>query len=297
MLIKKILVPTDLSDLSRSAVEAAISLAKKINANVMLLHVTKRGGTESAMAELQTFSERFQKEKRLTALEVCEGKPFSEIVAAAKKMQADLITIGSHGRTGLASMLIGSEAERVVRTAHCPVMTIKPHTWKTSASKAVLNIRRILFPTDFSENSYAALDYALFLAKKYQAKIYLLHVINKLFFYDSYLLSHFPVDQIETQAKRGSFEKMTALVESRIAGEVPVETMFRFGIPFSEIKTAARQCSVDLIVLATHGSTDTSEMLIGSVAEKTVRHADRLVLTVKPQSFQRNQASLSTIHH
>lgn len=77
------------------------------------------------MQDLQTFADKYDNDQITIALEIAEGKPFIEIIKAAKNYDVDLIVMGTHGRTGLQHMLIGSVAEKVVRKAPCPVLTVK----------------------------------------------------------------------------------------------------------------------------------------------------------------------------
>jgi nucleotide-binding universal stress UspA family protein len=144
------------------------------------------------------------------------------------------------------------------------------------------SIKRILFPTDFSENSYLALDYAVNLAKVYGAQLYLLHVINKPLGYDSYLLTSFHIDEIEKQATSAARQAMLELIQTRIDEKVRVKIVLARGVPFAEIVDTAKTSKTDLIIMGTHGRTGVPQMLIGSVAEKVVRNAPCPVLTVKP---------------
>lgn len=143
------------------------------------------------------------------------------------------------------------------------------------------HIRRILLATDFSENSLAALDYALELAKAFDAQLYLLHVRKQPLEYDSYLLSSFQLEELEKEATRAARQALLSLIETRIGEQVQVETMLAHGVPFATIVTMANQMKADLIVMGTHGRTRLPQMLIGSVAEKVVRNAPCPVLTVK----------------
>ncbi len=143
--IKKILVPVDFSENSRIALDWAMAFADKLDANLILFHafempevmkapVQRHGllnkdmigrANEEVVKELQAFADKYDEDRITVAPEIGEGKPFVEIIKAAKNYHADLIVMGTHGRTGLQSMLIGSVAEKVVRKAPCPVLTVK----------------------------------------------------------------------------------------------------------------------------------------------------------------------------
>lgn len=140
---KKILHPTDFSDNSNEALEVAVGMAEKFGAGLFLLHVVESFDyslPEYYMAEDELRSEiarrmegsRAELEKMAakitnvrTHMFVEDGKPFMEIIRVAKDQGADMIVLGTRGRTGLAHILIGSTAEKVVRTAPCPVLTVR----------------------------------------------------------------------------------------------------------------------------------------------------------------------------
>lgn len=148
--MQHILVATDFSDASTSAVEAARSLAERYGAKVSIFHAFDaealvppgaiphpRDYRESIEHEMRDAVERKLAEIRDGALaglpnvEVRTGvgpHPASTIVDTAKATEADLIVVATHGRTGLGRLLIGSVAERVIRHAHCPVLAVRPST-------------------------------------------------------------------------------------------------------------------------------------------------------------------------
>jgi len=148
--IKKILVPVDFSKNCKIALDWAMSISENLGAQVILFHVLEmpsdlkeranrhlaleRNLKEKIVNEkaekLQLFSKEYDQVKITIVPEVSEGKPFIEIVTASKKHKTDLIVMGTHGRTGLQQMLIGSVAEKVVRNAHCPVLTVKHPDFK-----------------------------------------------------------------------------------------------------------------------------------------------------------------------
>lgn len=141
---KKILVATDFSDCSVEACAYALTLAQRFNASLQVLHVINepvdlRGFyvphisfdqlekeiAEGATRMLQTFCEENLHDFSNYTTAVVSGVPYEEIIRAAKEQDASLIVIGTHGRSGLDHLIFGSTAERVVRSAPCPVMTIR----------------------------------------------------------------------------------------------------------------------------------------------------------------------------
>jgi nucleotide-binding universal stress UspA family protein len=146
--IGKILCPVDFSERSDYALQFAVSLAQMFKAQLEILHVLQppmpfgagSEGLGSAIEEIDMEPVKQQCEAQLARMvesvrgdyadvegHHAVGVPFVEIVKRAREKRADLIVMGTHGRTGLAHVLIGSVAERVVRKAPCPVLTVKPH--------------------------------------------------------------------------------------------------------------------------------------------------------------------------
>jgi nucleotide-binding universal stress UspA family protein len=144
--IRKILAPTDLSELSQDGVRLALEIAKSRDAEVTIYHVVESNGVlhgefvkypEAERSDLiaknkkllatflrERFSDLFPAVKISQAVEV--GVPYRKILDRATKENADLIVMSTHGRTGLLHCLIGSVAEMVVRLAACPVLSVQP---------------------------------------------------------------------------------------------------------------------------------------------------------------------------
>ena len=142
MTIKKVLIPTDFSELSNQAIDTALLMVKQLGAEVAFLHVIERldhpddmtalfdegyayilDRARSLLNDLVSQSER---EDIQASAEIANGIPHVEILRMAEALEVDLIMMGTHGRKGLDHLLLGSQAERIVRMASCPVTTIKP---------------------------------------------------------------------------------------------------------------------------------------------------------------------------
>ena len=143
----------------------------------------------------------------------------------------------------------------------------------------MVTLKKILCPVDHSECSYLALKYAISLALKDEAKLYLMHVIDsRLYDTEMYKLSPYKLNEIDESKIR------TDLMKSLPEGTtdvLEVETIVVKGVPFNEIINAATEISVDIIVIGTHGRTGIPHVMLGSVAEKVVRKAPCPVLTVR----------------
>jgi len=122
----RILVPTDFSPLSTLALEHAIALASLCRASIHLMHVETDvvRDTDDEEQRLAGLVSRCHAETIVVTSQVCAGHPAAAIVKAAADRAVDLIVLGTHGRRGVAHLMLGSVAEQVVRTAPCPVLTV-----------------------------------------------------------------------------------------------------------------------------------------------------------------------------
>ena len=146
MLPKHILVPTDLSEGAEEALDYACELARQFGATVHLLHVIgipTLGVPELGVAMTSTVIDSMMRESQIALEQLAERKrdlgTFGQILLrsgdardvinnTAKELGADMIVMGTHGRRGVSRALLGSVTETVVRTAPCPVLTVRPHT-------------------------------------------------------------------------------------------------------------------------------------------------------------------------
>ena len=146
----------------------------------------------------------------------------------------------------------------------------------------MIDLHRILVPTDFSKHSQNALNYAVAFAEKFGTELYLLHVVQDLALFIPDMVTVAPplaptVEQL-TSAVHIAFDR---LIEENKLQDVPVHKEVREGTPFYEIIRFAQETDIDLIVMGTHGHTGLAHMLLGSVTEKVVRKASCPVLTVR----------------
>ena len=195
----------------------------------------------------------------------------SEIVRVADEIGADLVVMGTHGRTGLRRLLYGSVAASVVAGSHCSVLALRAGHCERTADA----IQVILHPTDFSETSEAALKVARSLAREHGAKLIILHVV--------------PLDptmQGRMAAELDTGENQNALdaIRKRIDGDdlkYPVETRLVRGLEAEEILREAQDFASDLIVMGTHGRTGLGRLLTGNTAQSVLPQAECPILIVK----------------
>jgi len=294
--INKILCPLDFSKCSKVAMKNAIELAKKVQGELHLFHAILMYEDDSykpddrlpdnivSYALIEEISN--QKLNNIAAnhagdsfkVVTASSRAFSaaeEILNYAEDKQVDLIIMGTHGRTAISHLLLGSVAERVIRMAKCPVMTFRKD------SKNLGEYQRILVPTDFSDHSKLALRYALELADFYKSEITLFHAFEQQMhpsFYASGKTSMFGID---SELKQRASEAMTRFRNEAGKTEIDTKYVFAEGAAYHEIVEHTKKENYDLLVIATQGLRGLEHFLIGSTTEKVIRHAEIPVLTVK----------------
>lgn len=298
-LIHKLLLATDFSEWAQRAEEYACSLAALWHAHLTVMtvlefppgmnpdypvnknYLTER--TAQATEQFEEFKRRASKRGIVVATHLATGMPSEEVTAAARAEGADLLVVGTKGKSGLAHVLLGSTAERVIRTAPCPVLAVHmPSGEKAMVNQTVGSIRRLLVPIDFSDCSLDALEYAAIVAKQGHATIELLHVLEPVSYGLDFTLIH-------PEAGEQNRKRLTARLEqlsSALSGSgVPTKVHVRGGSPADSILHDMRTLSCDMIVMGTHGRRGLSHVMAGSVAEAVLRRASCPVLTVRSPKF------------
>ncbi len=144
-----------------------------------------------------------------------------------------------------------------------------------------MQIKNILFPTDFSQGARAAMDHAVSLARDYNAKLILLYVIQDISIAEWYIPSSLSVTDLIEDMQKSAWKEMDKWSEEVSAQVKDVEKLVVRGVPFVEIIRTAKEKGADLVIIGTHGRTGIDHMLFGSTAEKVVRKAPCPVLTVR----------------
>jgi len=141
--------------------------------------------------------------------------------------------------------------------------------------------KTILMATDFSESSDYAFSYALSLAKKFNARLLLLHVINEPVDLRGFYAPHISFEKLEEEIEEGAQKMMEKFCQTHLRDYDNYETNIVPGIPYDEVIKKAVAANADLIILGTHGRTGLDHMLFGSTAEKVVRKSSVPVMTVR----------------
>lgn len=293
MPFKKILCPTDFSTGSQHALQVAVRLAASHGAELVLVHawhmsLTALAGAGETLFPADIIQQMIAEQERGLAAAHREavklgaprvssrfltGVPWDQIVETLSADPAfDLAVMGTHGRTGLGRVLLGSVTEKVVRHAPCSVLAVRPH--------GEANVfKHILCPVDFSDDSRTALERAAELSAPTGAQITLLNVIEPPVTYSG----EPPVSDYLGDIEKGSTQLLAewaSNLSSRLA--VPVTTEIRIGNAGGQtLAYLHAHPELDLVVVGSHGRTGIRRALLGSVAEKIVRHAACPVLVAR----------------
>ena len=293
--IRTILCPVDLSDFSPPILAHAMALAKWYGAEVTALHVFARWmppaslatypgwmmqvpeARESITKELQALTRPFSSVASALPLKTAEGDAATEIVRHADELHADLIVMGTHGRSGFDRFTLGSVTEKVLRRAACPVLTLPPEAARTTNA---VQYQRILCPTDFSDSSDHALDFAIALALKSHATVTALHVIETIDGGEK-----LPTYIVELRRRQCDAERefLHDLVSARGPHGGDIAEAVVLGKPQREILRIAAEQDVDLIVMGVRGRGPVDLTLFGSTTNQVVRRARCPVVTVRPR--------------
>lgn len=287
--IRRVLHPTDLSEGARRALAHAVDLARAHGAELHLLHVLvlqqldreRRAGRlpeeEEVIRQLEADRSSFVNSGGVRVVRsVRRGFSAARVIAGYASEQAiDLVVLGSHGWRGLRRIILGSVAGQVVSLAGCPVLIV-------SAPDGFERFGRVLVPIDFSEPSALALAHARKLARFWQARLRLLHVVPQLMYPSFYVqVTDLNVDVWALRrAAKERLEQLAEEVRAETGAEVDVEV--RVGRAAAEIQGSAHDFGADLIVMASHGLSGLERALLGSVTEKVLRSSEISVLVVKP---------------
>ncbi len=276
--MKKIIVPVDFSQHSEYALEVAAQLAKEYEAEIVVVHmmglsqavINKDDSKEvfEAMYHIKLAKKQFEEFLDKDYLEgikvhstVQNYKIFEEVDNVAKEFEADLIVMGSHGTTGIREVFVGSNTEKVVRTASVPVLVIKHRRMN-------FNPERMVFACDFSKEFIPAFQQAKALADMFQCELQLVYVNTP----DRFLRSS------EMEARAFEFlvgagdDAINLYDEVKYYSDTTVE---------DGIFAYSTSSNADIIAVPTHGRRGLAHFFSGSIGEEMVNHSEIPVVTFK----------------
>jgi len=280
--IGKILLATDFSSESQNALLFALSLAKRFESKFYIIHAIAAEASITAGETWPPATEvmRRNAEESMAGLEATEevksfpheviirpGDPWTTMSEVIKNENIDLVIMGTHGMGGLNKLILGSTAEKVIRHATCPVMTVGPHVRLLPLDR----LGRILFATDFSAGSMQALAYAVSLAEEDRAELTLLHIIEGK-----------PASEAElVEWKRLDRERLSRLLPDDIDLAYKPDVEVEVGTPAEDIVRLSDTRNADLIVMGSHAGGTMSTHVPWTTLHHVLQHAHCPVLTVR----------------
>jgi nucleotide-binding universal stress UspA family protein len=288
-----ILVPVDFSTHSRAAIERALAWAQVSDAEVRLLHamytlpvtleysISEQVWADlraSEAAELAKLVAEFAGRGVSISTRMEERDPADAIRAVAREPGVELIVMGSHGRRGLDRMLLGSVAERTVQGASVPVLIVRD-----SESGARREVRSILFATDFSDDAEHAEREVRKWALRLGASVEIFHAIRE----TAVLFAPYAVagsSDWDGEMKEAAERRIESVRQRFEEAGVRSTTRIVYGLASEEIVQHAEETSVDLIATGTRGYSPFQRFVLGSVAQRVLRHAPCDVLVAMSSS-------------
>jgi nucleotide-binding universal stress UspA family protein len=294
-----ILFATDFSVASDKALQYATFIASHYGAKLCLFHVVSSAGLDIAGPEaiaaatraaardaehLQTqLIERGVVDKSRCGVVVRQGDIRNELEQVLAEQHFDLVVLGTHSRTGIGRLVLGSVAEQIFRSASCPVLTVGQNAPERCATAEANPDSSLLFATDFSYKSLAALRYAIALAEEHGLRLVLLHVLSPVPpSHGKHIYTADDVIRMRAEAQRTALARLQQLTAHTQLRRQP-SYCSEFGETAETILSTADSVRARVIVMGLHHTTsiDTASHVPWSTAFKVVCHAKCPVLTVR----------------
>ena len=319
--LKNILFATDFSEASEAALPYAAAISRRYRSRLHVAHVISPAGyivpselagavTIEAMHQAAVADARERMKTLASGLKttpchtyVREGEVWESLSDLVQTHEIDLLIVGTHGRTGVEKLVLGSKAEEILRQATCPVLTVGPKIGGGDKLTAIENegkdlapveisLRQIVYATDFSPESLAAAPFATSLAQEFQSKLTLLHVIEK-----RKNKNH------QTEPIDLALQRLEKLVPEEASLWCSPRPTVQVGSPADCILQEALDTKADLIVLgvrAASGNLGAATHLPWATAHKVIAQAHCPVLTIPyttPKQFERDFTNLEKYSH
>jgi len=269
---KHILLATDFSEPSQRALTVALALSRRYGSELLVVHAipsAPKGPVPLDPLPLELDREQIESEKEMRTFAdaaensgvsyrttIAHGRVWDVISEEMTRNQTDLLVLGTHGRSALKKLALGSVAEEVLRLADCPVLTVGPKV--APAGSRIAELRTVLFATDFGPASARALPYALALAEESGARLVVVHMLPPMPLADAaYAPAVFAADDLlqwRLAMQAESQKKLRALIPP---GSLSKEPIYVVGMDFlpEGIMTAAAEYDADLIVMGANRGT------------------------------------------
>ena len=287
--IETILVPVDVSSHSRAAAQRALSIGRETGGRVRLLHALSFPATAIEVGVRHELFEEFRKSEQARFQSFCEEldvrgvdvsssfverDPAEAINAAAREAGTQLIVMGSHSRRGLERMVLGSVAEQILESSRAALLVVREEPDRASRP-----IRSILLVTDFSEAAQQAEALVVEWAQMFGAEVEVFHSIQEA----AVLLAPYAVvgsGFFEEEMLAAAKKRMQRVLERLQARGIRAKSKIVCGRADEEILKRAESTNADLIAMGTRGYSGLQRFVLGSVAQRVLRHAQCSVLVV-----------------
>ncbi len=293
--IKKVLFPTDFSEIATQSLPYAIKMAKLFDAELIMLHAVTLyehdpNDPEHHFPSLQTYCAEVS-EKAESGFQLCidtlgevgvkikkaivQGiSPHAAILEYIKdEGDIGLVVMSTHGRSGLSHVLLGSVTENVIRYAKCPILVTKhPEHEFIDPGTGEVHIRKILFPYDFSEESLRPVKFLKFIAGVSGAEVTVIHSVDvevPPIYYASGIDS---ILQLDPNLNERVVKRMKDQVGSKLEG-IEVKYEVKEGRAVDRIKEYASEHKIDVIIMGAAGSHSIGDFLFGSTAARVIQKA------------------------
>jgi len=267
--MEKLMVATDGSEYSESAIREAINLAKICSSTLIAVSVVKTNlefdsvlpqfvekAEQEAIKHLESVKAKATKEGvNCMTIESLSEEPYQDIVNHASKNNVDMIFMGTHGKTEMKRLMMGSVTARVIGYAPCNILILPLN--------AKVECKNVLIATDGSKYSEAAASEALGIAKRCGSSLIVISVASS---------------DAEIASAKDNVNKVSEAAEREGVKTTSVVTK---GKPYEAIIETAKQKKADFIVVGSHGRTGLDRLLMGSVTERVIGHAETAVLVVR----------------
>ena len=300
--IEHILCPVDFSECSRQAFDQAVAIARRHGADVTVLHVLPEPSAVPALPygpegpgpfgfETVTRDRALAELKRFLATD--HGVPvhyetaessnvYKAILQQTSRTAADLVVMGTHGRSGFDYLVLGSVAEKTLRTSPVPVLIVPP-LLPEGLPVDRGPVRSVLCAVDFSQDSARAAGYAVSIVRRAAGRLTLLHVVEPILLgYDPKAGTGFDVEGYERGLADSARARLQTFAPDAADLGCEVEAIVSRGKAYQEILRAAAERQTDLTVLGVHGRHALDRLVFGSTAEHLVRRSTCPVLAVPP---------------
>ena len=290
----QILVATDFSTRSNRALRQAGLLAQTSGAELVIVHVVDDDLPESLL-ELETREAERIIEEQIHVMDelrdvkcravVVKGSPFKGILTAAESIAADLVVMGTHRRSILSDIFVGTTVERVIRTGPFPVLMVN--------NEAQRRYENVIVPIDMSQSSANALHKASNVGLTPEGRVTLLHAFfpmakGKMFIAGA---DNASINEYVKDERYRARDELVAFLVANSLDNRGWTIRLEEGAPSESISRAVKELRPDLLVMGTHGRSGILKALIGSVTEEALRSLDVDILAVPPGASGSSHAS------